>query len=328
MAAEFDWIGKKVLITGINGFIGSHLARALHEKGAVIEGASRTPNATPYLDNLFPARPFVIHPLELRRKESAAGLLNENTYDVIFHLASQSDTWRSTQIPVETFESNVNGTLYLLEALRANGANTPIILAGSVRAFEPLSSAKTDVLAPLHPYDASKFCTQVIARSYFHAYGMPGAIAQNTNIYGPNDTNFRRLIPIIMKELFTQKKIILKGDGKIMRDFLYVDDAVRGMVLLAENCTQKNVNGKSITFATGKLSSIHEIVQLVQRTFPFSVSVNFDGKPFEDRDHAVLDIRAAKELLNWVPEFSIEKGLRETLPWYEHYFSTRGGIQK
>ncbi len=328
MAHNTFWLGKKVLITGINGFIGSHLAKTLYAHGAVIEGASRHPEKTPFLDHYFPAHPFTVHPLELRRAESVQALVKKQTYDVIFHLASQSDTWKSTQMPVETFESNVNGTLSLLDALRVQGTNTPLILAGSVRAFEPLSSTKTDVMAPLHPYDASKFCTQVIARSYFHAYGMPGAIAQNTNIFGPNDTNFSRLIPIMMRDLFLKKKIVLKGNGKIKRDFLYVDDAVRGMISLAENCTRKEVNGKAVTFASGRLSTIQEISEMVKESFSFPVSVDFDGKPFEDRDHPVLDISVAHELLGWEPQFTLEKGIRETVSWYEKYFATNGGIQK
>lgn len=328
MTRNTFWSGKKVLITGINGFIGSHLAKTLHAQGANIEGASRHPASTPILDRYFPTHPFVIHPLELRRAESVQALVKNQTYDTIFHLASQSDTWKSTQMPVETFESNVNGTLSLLDALRVKGANTPLILAGSVRAFEPLSSTKTDVMAPLHPYDASKFCTQVIARSYFNAYGMPGAIAQNTNIFGPNDTNFNRLIPIMMRDLFTKKKIVLKGNGKIKRDFLYVDDAVRGMVLLAENCARKDVNGKAITFASGRLSTIQQIAELVKSAFSFPVEIDFDGKPFEDRDHPVLDIRTAHELLGWAPDFTLEKGVHETVSWYEKYFATNGGIQQ
>lgn len=322
------WDGKKILITGINGFIGSHVARVLKEKGAIIEGASRNPQHTPYLDRIFPSRPFVVHSLELRNAESVRALVKSNDYDIIFHLASQSDTWKSTQIPVETFESNVNGTLFLLDALRVKGTNTPLILAGSVRAFEPLSSNQTDVMAPLHPYDASKFCTQVIARSYFHAYGMPGAIAQNTNIYGPNDTNFNRLIPIMMKTLFAKKKIVLKGDGKIKRDFLYVDDAVCGMILLAENCERKDINGKAVTFASGKLSSIRQIAEIVRDSFSFPTIIDFDNHPFEDRDHPILDNSVARELLGWSPAFSLEKGLGETVPWYEDYFSKNGGIKK
>ncbi len=328
MALKKTWQGKKVLITGINGFVGSHLAQMLHAKGAVIEGTSRNPASTPYLNRMFPDQSFIIHPLELRRKESVQALLKNNTFDTIFHLASQSDTWKSTQIPVETFESNVNGTLFLLDALRLNGEQTALIAVGSVRAFEPLTSVKTDVMAPLHPYDASKFCTQVIALSYFHAYGLRGAIAQNTNIYGPNDTNFNRLIPILMKELFTKKKIMLKGDGKIKRDFLYVNDAVRGMISLAENCHRKDVGGKSITFASGMLSTIQEITRIVKNEFPLPIDIQFDNQPFEDRDHPELNIHSAHELLGWSPEYSLEKGIRETIPWYQNYFSETGGIQK
>jgi nucleoside-diphosphate-sugar epimerase len=129
----------------------------------------------------------------------------------------------------------------------------------------------------------------------------------------------------MMKELFTKKNILLKGDGNIKRDFLFVRDAINGMIRLAENCTSRSVNGKAITFASGNLSSIRQIAEIVQRTIPFATQVSFDNRPFDDRDHPLLDIRSANELLGWSPQYSLEKGMRETVPWYHHYFLPQGG---
>lgn len=317
--------GKKILITGINGFMGSHLAYALHERGARVQGTSRTPEHTPYLNAFFPTGTIPVHALNLRDPKSVERLLAGNEYDCIFHLASQSDSWNSTTIPLETFETNVNGTLYLLDALRRAKRKTPLVIAGSVRAFEPLTGAKVDVMAPLHPYDASKFCMQVVALSYFHAYGLPGAIAQNTNVYGPNDRNFNRLIPRVMRGLCTDGKIALKGDGRISRDFLYVKDAVNGMLAIAERLPQSSVSGKSFTFASGNLHSIREITQRIAPIFP-SAKIEFDGKSFEDRDHPVLDATETQRVLDWKPVVSLENGLKETADWYRDYFSKKGGM--
>lgn len=328
--SEF-WNKRKVLITGINGFIGSHLARELVAHGAVVEGTSRNPNKTVYLDAFFPKKNIRVHPIDLRDVSSVSAVVESGSYDLIFHLASQSDTWNSIQIPQETFETNVNGTLYVLESLRRLKKSTPIVIAGSVRAFEPLNTSKVDVMAPLHPYDASKFCMQVMALSYFNAYKLPGAIAQNTNVYGPNDRNFNRLIPRMMKALCTEHTVALKGDGSIQRDFLYVNDAVSGMLRIAERLSLPSVNGKSFTFASGELHSIKEITKGVVSSFSDDVEVTFDGKPFEDRDHPHLDTRETQRVLNWKPVYSLESGLRETTSWYENYFktiSTQGGMKK
>lgn len=320
--------GKKILITGINGFIGSHLAHALVEEHAIVEGTSRNPAETPRLTQLLRDQKIPIHRLEFREKRNfISSLLEKGEYDTIFHLASQSDTWNSTQKPLETFETNVNGTLQLLETLRQIRSNTPIVIAGSVRAFEPLNSSKVDVMAPLHPYDASKFCMQIMALSYFNAYSIPGAIAQNTNVFGPNDTNYNRLIPKIMKTLFNDEKIVLKGNGQIKRDFLYVKDAVRGMLSAAENLSHPHARGKSFTFASGKRSSIREIAETIKKLLPKKADISFDNQPFEDRDHPQIDISPTTSLLGWKPLYSLEQGLKETIEWYDAYYHLQSKME-
>jgi len=319
MVSSFS--GKKILITGINGFVGSHLAAALHELGAHIEGTSRTPSDTKYLDAFFEKNKFLIHAMDLRKRNEVDTVLSR-PYDLIFHLASQSDTWNSVQIPQETFETNVNGTLHILENVRHQKKKPSIIIAGSVRAFEPPSGTSVEVI-PLHPYDASKLCMQVMALSYFNAYNLNGAIAQNTNVFGPNDLNYRRLIPRVMKDVCAGDTVLLKGDGTIRRDFLYVKDAVNGLILLAQKVNSPDVNGKSFTFASGKVYSIREVAETIEKIYPDKVAIAFDEKPFEDRDLSRLDAGETQRVLGWKPEYSLENGLRETIKWYRQYFNQK-----
>lgn len=322
MVSSF-FLGKKVLITGINGFVGSHLAHTLAQYGANVEGTSRNPRETNYLNAFFEKNKIQVHQMDLRSHEEVKRVLSQ-PFDLIFHLASQSDTWNSIHIPRETFETNVNGTLHLLEVLRQQKKAPPIIIAGSVRAFEQPDGSSVE-MAPLHPYDASKLCMQVMALSYFNAYKIRGAIAQNTNVFGPNDLNFRRLIPCILKDVCTQKKALLKGDGSIRRDFLYVKDAVDGLLVLAERVDSHDVNGKCFTFASGDVHTIQDVARVVEKVFPEKVSISFDGKHFEDRDLSKLDLKETQRVLGWVPHFTLENGLRETAVWYRDYFNHLDG---
>ena len=315
--------GKKILITGINGFVGSHLAETLIQHGATVEGTSRNPTETNYLNAFFEKNKIQVQQMDLRSSDDVNRVVSR-PFDLIFHLASQSDTWNSIQIPRETFETNVNGTLHLLEVLRQQKNAPPIIIAGSVRAFEQTNGSSVEMVA-LHPYDASKLCMQIMALSYFNAYKIRGAIAQNTNVFGPNDLNFRRLIPRMMKDVCTQKKALLKGDGSIRRDFLYVKDAVNGLLVLAQRVDSREVNGKCFTFASGNVHTIRDVALAVEKAFPEKVAISFDGKPFEDRDLSKLDLKETQRVLGWVPQYTLEKGLRETAEWYCNYFKHSDG---
>lgn len=321
-ATSTMWNEKKVLITGMNGFIGSHLARSLIENGAHVHGTSRSKSNYMYLtDRIFDKT--IIHPMAIESFSDIEQVLKQEDFDVVFHLASQSDTWKSIQEPYTTMQTNVLGTLNVLEALRRMKNNASFVLAGSVRVFQQVSVPNEEVQL-LHPYDASKMAADVLAMSYIRAYGMSGAIARNTNTYGENDLNFARLIPRIMKSALVDKKISLWGDGSLKRDFMHVSDAVHGMLLLAEKLPSLKAGAKEFTFATGKNHSVAEIVELV-KTGLHSQNVKVEwvkSESMKDRDQPACDVSMAKKQLGWSPKVALPEGLLRTQEWYEKYFSS------
>lgn len=320
-ATPSPFSGKKILITGINGFLGSHLSASLQHQGAHVEGISRNPMNARYLQSFPAARPKALHELDLRDYSAVNEFLRAHSYDVVFHLASQADTWKSSQLPLETFETNMLGTLHLMESLRVHQKNTPVILSGSVRAFEYTNAITRGAPPSMHLYDASKFGMEMVASSYFHTYGMPGAIAQNTNMYGPNDLNFNRLIPKIMQGICLHGYASLRGNGQVKRDFMFVGDAVQGMESLAARVREKGINGNSFTFASGGLCSIREVAEKLSQITNHHARIEFDNIPLvNDRDQSAFAIDATTDLLGWKPLTALDDGLKKTLAWYRNYF--------
>ncbi|MEK6970132.1 MAG: NAD(P)-dependent oxidoreductase [archaeon] len=313
---------RKVLITGINGFIGSHLARTLLDKGFEIHGISRSPRQTPYLKGIPELERIHLHAGDILDVGFLSELFALHEFEGVFHLASQSDTWKSTQNPTETWDVNVNGTLNLMETLRERKTDTRVLVMSSVRVFHSSSSTHGDPeLIQLHPYDASKWSAEMLSASYFHTYGMNGVIARCTNVYGPNDYNFSRLIPRIMKGMFVDHKIRLMGDGQLKRDFMHVSDTVCGLIAMYEQIPSPRVKGKSLTLATGKSYSIREMVNFLQDESGTKILVEWEETTsMHDRDQQGIDIQETRNVLNWEAKMGIREGLRDTMKWYQEYF--------
>ncbi len=320
-----DLTGKQILITGINGFIGSHLARTLIKEGATVHGTSRHPHETPYLDSFEIKNKLQLHTLDVRKAQDVESLLRAHSFDGIFHLASQADAWKSSNEPHSTFDVNVQGTANLLEAIRKSNQSPSIVLASSVRVFHREEEKLNEEHLSLHPYDASKLEAEVTATSYFNTYGMNGAIARNTNTYGENDLNFNRLLPRLMKGIFHDGKVTLWGNGTVKRDFMHVSDTVTGMRALYTALSHTHMRGKSFTFASGKLHTIREIVTILSQCSTKLFQVEWDEhNTLQDRNQAALDIQETTRALNWSPRVELTQGLDQTLKWYRAYFTQQG----
>ncbi len=321
-------IPRKALVTGINGFLGSHLAKELLAQGVEVHGMVRNPQQVPYLDALGIAKKVTIHACDLKSFEQVKKVVAADSWDYIFHLGAQSDLAKSIQFPLETIQTNVMGGTHLLESMRVHKMECPIILGGSVRAMD-LASKEDEVT---HPYDASKAAIELIAKSYFREYKLIGGVVNNTNIYGPNDLNFYRLIPKIMKGIFTEGKMLLKGDGKETKDFMYVMDYVSAIVRLGEMLRVRKVaSAQSFVFATGKTTPVESVVNIIRSLAKVPCTISFDGLAFQPIQHRNADKPETMELnpeetmkqLNWKPSFSLEQGMQQTMEWYHDYFTTQ-----
>ena len=221
---------KRALVTGAHGFVASHLARALLERGDAVDRPrpARRRRRSRGLDAAGDRPEVELVEADLRDARLVGATLDAGEFDVVFHLAAQTLVGPAMADPAATFEANVRGTWTLLEACRR--ADVPaVVVASSDKAYGPhqqLPYREDFALRPASPYEASKAAADAIALSYAPAYGLPVAVTRFANVYGGGDLNFSRLIPEAIVAVLDGRRPAIRSDGSPERDFLHVDDAV------------------------------------------------------------------------------------------------------
>jgi CDP-glucose 4,6-dehydratase len=310
----------RTLVTGARGFAGSWLARALLESGAAVtsldcEGES--PSGLELQDIATEVNDVVGN---LRDHDLVLGLLSENRIDCVFHLAAQAIVGDAHASPIPTFETNIEGTWVVLEACREAGVGR-VVVACSDKAYGPhaeLPYREDSALQPLFPYDVSKAATDLIARSYWHSYELPVAVTRFANIYGGGDRNFSRLIPETVTAVLDRRRPVIRSDGSPQRDLLYVEDAARAYLALAETLPARSVAGEAFNAGWGRPHSVREVVELVCELGPGDTEPDYRGTgvPSGEIDRQYLDSTKIREVVGWEPRVDLGEGIRRTLDWY------------
>ncbi len=319
------WLDRPVFITGCAGFLGSWLTSALVEAGANVVGLvrDRVPfsllRRSGYLDRITVVRGDVTD------YELVERVLNEYEIDAVFHLAAQTIVPIANRAPLSTFETNVKGTWTVLEAARRSPTVARVAIASSDKAYgahETLPYVEDAPLLGCHPYDVSKACADLIARTYFATYGLPVAVTRCANLYGGGDLNWNRIVPGTMRSLIRGERPLIRSDGTLQRDYLYVQDAVHAYMTLAEHLDTDEVKGEAFNFGMDKPTSVLEMVQAI-----VAVSDRPDLEPvvLNDAPNEIptqyMDSSKAHRLLDWAPGHSLEEGLGETFEWYREFLS-------
>jgi CDP-glucose 4,6-dehydratase len=320
---QINWNGAKVLVTGADGFIGSHVAKTLIDKQAQVTTLVRDIKKTNNLDILDIRNKINVVNGNLINLADCERIINEYDIEFIFHIAAQAIVGPANRSPLSTFESNIKGTWNILEACRTSKAIKGMIVASSDKAYgqqKKLPYTEDSKLNGYYPYDASKVCAEVLARSYFMAYNLPLAITRNANTYGPGDMNLSRIIPDVISTITNSKQPIIRSDGTPERDYLYIKDSVNAYLTIAENLHRKEVIGKAFNFGTGKPISVLELYKKIIKLMGEEIEPKILGKAKNEIDRQYLDSTKAKEVLNWVPEYDLDSGLKETVEWYVNYF--------
>jgi len=311
-----DLRNKKVFVTGAGGFIGSHLCSQLLANGANVTAMLHYNSKSDWSNLEF---------LKISERKSLnivkgnvedAGFINKMTkgQDVIFHLAALIGIPYSYQAPMSYVNTNVIGTLNVLEATKLN--NIPLLVSTSTS--ETYGSAiytPIDEIHPLQgqsPYSATKIAADKLVESYYNSYDLPVINIRPFNTFGPRQSA-RAVIPTIISQLLTKNKLYL-GDLSPIRDFTFVEDTAKGFVLAAiEN---KNV-GEVINLGYGQGISIGEIANLIIEIMGLNKKIVTDKKRIRPEKsevlHLISDNFKAKELLGWEPSISLKKGLEKTI---------------
>jgi CDP-glucose 4,6-dehydratase len=317
------WLDRPVFVTGCTGMLGSWLTIALVDAGAAVTGLIRDQVPFSYLHRSgYQDRIRVVRG-DVTNYELVERVLNEYEIEVVFHLAAQTIVPIANRAPLSTFETNIKGTWTLLEAARRAPKIGRVVVASSDKAYgahEKLPYTEDASLLGHHPYDVSKACADRIARAYAVTYDLPVAVTRCANIYGGGDLNWSRLIPGTIRSVIRGKRPVIRSDGTLIRDYVYVQDAVAAYLRLAESIGAPGVTGEAFNFGMDDPKSVMDVVQAI---------IDVSDRPMLEpivlaeacnEIHAqYLDSSKAGCLLGWEPRYSLREGLRETMAWYREF---------
>jgi CDP-glucose 4,6-dehydratase len=320
------------LVSGAHGFVGSHLARALLERGDDVRVLDRpAPRLADVggerrsgLDLLGILGEVELVEADLRDADAVAAAVEG--VDSVYHLAAQTIVGVARQSPLETLEVNVRGAWNVFEACRVHETER-LVFASSDKAYgqSPELPYREDfALRAAYPYDASKAAADTIARSYANAYGVPLAVTRFANIYGGGDLNFSRLIPETVVAVLEGRPPVIRSDGSPERDFLHVDDAVSAYLAIAA-ALGDGAAGEAFNAGGDRPHSVREVVNLITAAAGGDIEPDFQGagNPAGEIDRQFVDSTKLRDLTGWRAEVDLEDGLRRTLEWYRAHPEAR-----
>lgn len=329
------WINKKVLVTGINGFVGGNLCKGLINKGAEVFGLIRNKNYETFLyyENLD--KKIKIFEGDLCDKDLFSRIISEEQINNIFHLAAQVEVGVGISNPYLTFESNIRGTYSLLEACRLFPDNLEsIIIASSDKSYGSypvdMMPYKEDYpLLPKFPYDTSKACADLVAQSYANdIYKLPIIVTRFCNIYGPGQLNFSAVIPDGIRSALKYSTFIPRSDGSMTRDFLHVEDVTDLYLLMGKHLANNpSIRGEIFNAGPNDPVSVKEILEMIflignnNEDYQDILKQMKDKKPSGEIDYQCMDFEKVNNYFNWSPSINLDKGMKNTFDWFKDYLS-------
>lgn len=310
---------KKVLVTGIGGFIASQTARQLMDSGVEVVGVD---NMNAYydprlkqhrLDVLRKAHDFEFHEFEIENIEKTRALMRNHKFEVVYNLAARAGVRYSMINPDIYFSANTMGTLQILkEMVERNVPKMVLASTSSLYAGTPLPFLENaPVNEPISPYAASKKAAEVLSYTYHFHYGIDCTVVRYFTVYGPAgrpDMSIFRFIRWIDEG----KPIQLYGDGKQSRDFTYVDDIAAGTIKAG-----KHLGYEIINLGGGKRPvTLLEVINFIEKSLKKKAQINFHPPQKADLSETQANIDKARSLLGWEPKVDLEEGLSRSIEWY------------
>jgi CDP-glucose 4,6-dehydratase len=319
------WEGKRVLVTGATGIVGSWVVKDLVSRGAYVVALilDSDPQSELYCSGTINRVHVVNGTLEDFRTLERAIVAHEA--DTVIHLGAQALVEVAHRSPLQTLEVNVRGTWNLLEACRLHlDLVHRVIIASSDKAYgehKELPYRESMALEGRQPYEVSKSCADLIAMSYFHAYGLPVAVARCGNIYGGGDLNWSRIVPGTIRALFRGESPVLRSDGHFIRDYIYVKDISRAYLNLAEQLGSPEVRGEAFNFSSESKITVIEVVDKIRELMKCShIKATVLNQAKGEIRNQYLCAEKAQRTLGWKAMFGLDDGLRETIDWYLRFF--------
>lgn len=312
--------GKPTFVTGAYGMLGAWLVRTLLDRGERVVVLRRDRAVGSALDEMQ-ERCHVVHG-DVADEALMARVIVEEEVGTVFHLAAQTIVGAASQSPVSTYTTNIKGTWSVLEAARLGGARRVVVAASDKAYGEHATLPYTEDMAlqPMFPYDVSKAATDLIARSYWHTFGLPVATTRFANIYGGGDLNPSRLIPELIAAALDGRAPRIRSDGTLERDFLYVEDAVAAYLAIADalDVEDAGARGEAFNAGGGRPVSVREVVDTLGRVVGHPLEAVYDPARTTPGEisRQYVSVEKIERVCGWRPAVGLEEGLARTLEWY------------
>lgn len=322
---EKFWDNKKVLITGHNGFKGCWLTKFIDELGAITFGYSlKSEERSVYNDLKFSMKHKNLIG-DVRDKDYFKKIIKQINPDIVFHLAAQAIVKEAAENPVNTFETNLMGTVNLLEALKDCDAIKSIVVITSDKVYKNIeildAYIEESTLGGDEPYSASKVCEEIAAKAYYETYfkniGIGVATARASNTYGGCDHHFDRLIPYLIKKAYNGENAEIRNPSSI-RPWQYILDLIRGYITLGQSLYKKPLKySTSWNFGPNKdeLHTVGNLAEIITKS-----NIISDDKKFKEAGLLLIDSNKSFNQLGWKPMYNLEEGLRYTCNIYNDFF--------
>ena len=301
--------GKSILITGGCGFIGSNLTRILLKKGHNVR----------ILDNLSTGKKEYIDDVEV---ELIIGDITDETLapeimrgiDVVVHLAAHTNVIKSIENPQLDFNVNVVGTFNILRNAVSSPSVETFILASSNAAVGEQAPPITEeaIPAPLSPYGASKLACEAYCSAFAESYGLRTVSLRFANAYGSYSTHKTSVIPKFITNVLQNRPLTIYGDGSQTRDFIYVDDICRAIILTIENDNAVGI----FQMGTGRETTIIKLAHKIKAISTNNMDIIFEPERAGEIIRNYSGIEKATRLLGFVPQMDLDMGLEMTYRWF------------
>ncbi len=314
------WLDRPVFVTGATGLLGSWLVKRLLDLGADIVCLVRD-----WVPQSELVRAQLIDRVKVVRGDVRDGELLERAlgeYEIctVFHLAAQTIVTIANRNSISTFETNIRGTWTLLDACNHSPRVEQVVLASSDKAYGDHQSLPYTEEMPLqgsHPYDVSKSCADLIARTYAVTFEVPVAMTRCGNFYGGGDLNWNRIVPGTIRSVLRRERPLIRSDGQYVRDYLYVEDAATANILLAERLAEdRALAGEAFNFSYERPLTVVEMTRLILRSMQSDLQPDIRNEATGEIRSQHLSAAKARRILGWKPSFTLEGGLERTIDWY------------
>jgi CDP-glucose 4,6-dehydratase len=319
------WRNRQTLVTGATGLLGSWLVPRLVGAGADVVCLMRDWVPQSELVRIGMLERVKVVRGDVRERDTVERALGEYEIEAVFHLAAQTIVGIANRNPVSTFESNIQGTWNLLEACRRSPTVRSIVVASSDKAYgtqEVLPYTEEVAVAGSHPYDVSKSCADLLARTYAVSYRLPVAVTRCGNFYGGGDLNWNRVVPGTIRSVIRGERPVIRSDGQFVRDYFYVEDAAWAYMLLAERlAADESLRGMAFNFSNETRLTVIDLVRRILERMGSTLEPEIRGEAVNEIRCQYLSAERARRLLHWAPLFTLDEGLARTIAWYSDFFN-------